>query len=468
MRKDFHSLVDHRLSGLEWKPEDSNTVLHQIKGEKIMKKKISLGFALAFALMLMAFAAVALTVAELVKSNMQPVVQMQKEGILEKWDLNAKMQFIGAMKDFGIQIDAEKLAQLESGQGTDEEREQLAGQLIDAQYGERMRSQLDPTIDQPEAYPLPSMYTIYEDLWLRQDPTATQDEVRAAYDMWYDQVAKEMDRPTEPPIIGQATEEQIAARVDSYLSEVASLSRAERAKCIITATYHEEHDVWIAELNVNAADLREASKEYFANLLGGVQDVYTYNLIYTSNGEPTWTTSLDQYIFENLIPADAYIFDKDNVSGDHLKSFLNASVEEKAAFSAKWKPVVDAWLADHPEYEALRDQTPIWCTRHVYGIPAENAITQERAFEIAKNLYLEKIESATEEMISERGIVRYFYDITNAEHPLWKVSITANPEAWLPDDHKDGYFVIIDALTGEVIDAYTYAGSAEDFADKFM
>ncbi|MCL2867411.1 MAG: hypothetical protein FWF47_06595, partial [Clostridia bacterium] len=182
------------------------------------------------------------------------------------------------------------------------------------------------------------------------------------------------------------------------------------------------------------------------------------------------------YRVRSLIPASEYHVDATQ-EYDEYGNFIRGTVEEKAAFSAKWKPVADRFLAENPDIVAWLEQdtgvySSIIFTRHVYGIPSDNAIPQEKAIQIAKEAYLNSgvtgtnylngVTVVTEEMIRERCEFYAFYDVTNEDNPLWKITI--NYASWhnvLPLDNVEGYHVVMNAFTGQILSEYTYSGSGQ-------
>lgn len=72
------------------------------------------------------------------------------------------------------------------------------------------------------------------------------------------------------------------------------------------------------------------------------------------------------------------------------RCFLFCSAEERANFSATYKPIVDRFLQDHPDlqtyYSSTSDLNSVYITtRHVYGIPDELSINESQAIKTAIN-----------------------------------------------------------------------------------
>ena len=133
------------------------------------------------------------------------------------------------------------------------------------------------------------------------------------------------------------------------------------------------------------------------------------------------------------------------------------SLDEKAAFSQEWMPFMERYMKGHLEYRG-----PYYLeTQHLYGLPQDNGISQSDALKAAQTTALEKLH-ATEEELARCG-VHYYYDITDAKRPLWKVYLsTLFSYNWKYGDSM-GYFVVIDAIEGGLVDAYVRTEQTEAY-----
>lgn len=107
------------------------------------------------------------------------------------------------------------------------------------------------------------------------------------------------------------------------------------------------------------------------------------------------------------------------------------SLEEKAAFSTVWVPIVNEYALNHPYFEGAGSGVWEW-TRNVNGMPDSKAITQDDAVGIALMAIKERL---GDELNADD--VNVFYIVTNPEQPEWRIASATR-------------FVIIDAYTGEV------------------
>ncbi len=227
--------------------------------------------AVALILALLMTTAAALTVLELVRNEMQPVKEFLIElvGQDRGWQLEDKLYYVNLMEKWGFDLNRDKLAKLRSGEGTEDERELLAGQIIwdciaahrQARYGEVIP---DPA-DQPEPYPVPNSEWLFEMLWLQNDPDADPEEIRAAHEKWFWELHTAL--PGDTPVPENMTEEQkyaaLLGDVDDYMADAMSMSCKEREAAVITAELNEAGTAWQVVITVKGCDLREITREWF-------------------------------------------------------------------------------------------------------------------------------------------------------------------------------------------------------------
>ena len=124
---------------------------------------------------------------------------------------------------------------------------------------------------------------------------------------------------------------------------------------------------------------------------------------------------------------------------DILYFWEELTLEERAAYSAEWVPKVEEELKMNPDYRGVH----YYETRHVYGLPDENSISQEAAHEIAAR-NIEQL-FGIDSLNWENVYVKVYYDITDPQTPLWKM--------YFAIDELDPWVFIwaeIHAQTGEV------------------
>lgn len=226
--------------------------------------------AIAVVLMLLATTAAALTILELVRNEMQPVKDFHIETTgHDDWLLEDKLYYVNLMEKWGFALNRDKLAELRSGEGTEDERELLAGQIIwDCIAAHRLAVHgevIPDPADQPEPYPIPNSEWLFEMLWHQNDPDADLEEIHAAYEKWFLELHAAL--PGDTPVPESLTEEQKYAAllddVEDYMADVMSMSRKEREAAVITAELNEAETAWQVVIRVKGSDLREVTREWF-------------------------------------------------------------------------------------------------------------------------------------------------------------------------------------------------------------
>jgi len=127
--------------------------------------------------------------------------------------------------------------------------------------------------------------------------------------------------------------------------------------------------------------------------------------------------------------------------------FSEWSLEEKAEFSDAWRPMMEEYMEEHPLYRGMY----YYETLHAYGLPDQDSISQESAGRIAREAALAL--GAAEDYVARAG-AHFFYDVTDEEKPLWKVFLSTLFSYDIAYQDSPGYFAVMDAHTGEVIDTY--------------
>ncbi|NLA82786.1 MAG: hypothetical protein GX849_08195 [Clostridiaceae bacterium] len=144
------------------------------------------------------------------------------------------------------------------------------------------------------------------------------------------------------------------------------------------------------------------------------------------------------------------------------------SLQERAAWSQVARPIVHQYLSGHLEFaQYLEDLLAnryaqsssgwpylISLTQYAYGVPDEVSISQDKAFATARDVAIEM--GASQKYIDENQSHVFYYDVTDPARPLWKVLIhmlfgDGDPEHPWDSTKPIGYFVVLDARTGEVL-----------------
>lgn len=149
--------------------------------------------------------------------------------------------------------------------------------------------------------------------------------------------------------------------------------------------------------------------------------------------------------FENTIRKGLYIEDAIGVNFSSFH-FYEMSHWERAAFSKKWNPILDQYVTQHP-YCRIRNDALVKVTRNVYGVPDDRHISQTEAEERARQAAI--LLGADADGIYNRKLELYF-DITIPDSPRWNIVVGYD----LPHDNYKAYRVVLDAITGDVLEAF--------------
>lgn len=477
--------IEEHLGGLTVSPRRHDQMRRAIVSGRLVPLRRKIGVAVLVLVLLLTASALAATGLELLKPRMDA---LSVPLLHQDWDLDTKMQCIGLLQAFDFAVDPALLSTAQDEHADPADRENAADRLLDQVWGALLDEQRTPGILQQEEYPSPDLETVFTLLYRQADPDATESEIARAYAEWEQAAPYSPAAPTRSPD-SPWTEAELRQEAESYLREVVSLSRDERAACQITLTYHAEHDLWLVDMTIPAASLREAWKqENGLHAYRADTDSYAWQLHYGPEGSyaayalaagdalpPDERTVAE--VMAALIPDEAWrCLDEEN---SRYRCFLRFTAEERAAFSAQWKPVVDDFLRDHPAYDAYfrshaHCEDAYITTRHAYGIPAENALPEAEARALAREAYLAAgIPGVSAEMIDQRCRIVALYDVT--EKPVWKVSITYDAYAsgrFVEADHKGGFAVLIDPFTHAVTRRDQTPdpedGSAYAFAEMYL
>ena len=250
-----------------------NEVMHRVMAQEYIRRPMrprKLIVAVAVILVLLVTTAAALTILELVRNEMQPVKEFHIELTgHDDWLLEDKLYYVDLMEKWGFDLNQAKLAKLRSGEGTEDERDLLAGQIIwDCIAAHRLAVHgevIPDPADQPEPYPIPDSRSLFEMLWLQNDPQASLEEIRAAYDKWFMELHNAL--PGDTPVPEVMPEEQKYAAllddVEDWMADVMSMSRKEREAAVITTELNAAGTAWQVVISVKGSDLREITREWF-------------------------------------------------------------------------------------------------------------------------------------------------------------------------------------------------------------
>ena len=183
----------------------------------------------------------------------------------------------------------------------------------------------------------------------------------------------------------------------------------------------------------------------------------------THKGELLSLVPYEQVFLENQTPGEDFWGAAFEGAAYHEEQQLmygifegTLSHEEKAAVTARWRPLVEKWIEEHPYYM----NSPWWehlvTIERVYGVPDDKAIPQEQAEVLAGMALTLRLGDA---YLQNREVCAD-YLVNDPEHPVWvirfrrikglsreesKALTISNPEV------TSMFNVTVDAYTGEVL-----------------
>lgn len=132
MKSKLKPLIDSRLSMLDWTDKQSLKVMNRIKGEEKVKKKMSLAMVLALALALLAVTGLAVTLWKNYYNNMAK--NEGESGYFDTWSGQRRADLVLDMAKEGAAFDREALDKLKDAATNEEEKADIATQLLMEKY----------------------------------------------------------------------------------------------------------------------------------------------------------------------------------------------------------------------------------------------------------------------------------------------------------------------------------------------
>lgn len=145
---------------------------------------------------------------------------------------------------------------------------------------------------------------------------------------------------------------------------------------------------------------------------------------------------------------------EDDISVEfNIIDFWHYSIDERAAFSEKWIPLVRDAITNDP-YFAARNPSLIYATQHVYGRPQPEHLSIEESSEIAKQA---AISLGADAATFESRNIETLFDITDPNEPLWKMLIwkaQTNTTAESRAGDALRFRIVINASSGAIVEQY--------------
>lgn len=461
LREQVHAGIDRHCAPLTADPYRVQRVLAAArpKGERIVKKKLSVTLILAIAMVVLT--STALAVATIWETGRFFAQTEQEMGDYIAWPAEKKASVVCALMDEGYIAETAERRQLRDGLLTPEDAARVADAAIAEFTGE----------DAQDA----SFLSIMSAAW---GPFENWTQEQKA---WYSQVKQDvgasMDGKTVYVEADAALTAQDAAAIakreiarglgmdasvlDKYRVVETSLQIPEFAEPGDTKAW------WYVALDASGTEL-EGRDDLPFHAMDVFVDPDTGALLVPVEEKAAVLRAAEEQRQHPL----AVAIREFEASVNEPKAFHTWSVAHKARWSQEIAPQIRAYIADNGDaaFLALGNEMKL-AVDFVYGLPGDDVMAQEQALSIAEDALAAAYDLSNEEMslLTDNGLPfdepAAFYDVTNPEQPLWKFLFTM-PSVYCADDtiaarvkalygtetnHNQCYLVELDAKTGAVL-----------------
>jgi len=430
------------------------TAARGVKEETVMKKNIS--FVLVVVLVLILAAGVALALTSWQDTARQIVETEQEAGYFENWPAEKKAALVKALVEQGYTEKTEAVEKLLSGKLKDMEAGKIADEALIAFTGREV-SEI-------------SFMEIMQAAW---GPFEQWSKEKQA---WYSQLMTDMGLQKEDHTLyvlpsGPVDETKAIAIARREVAKGYGIPESELDAYDVTTSFQVPEFVedkqawWYVELN--APDTIPESKRLFTTF---------WVFIHPDTGELYESVASlleSKRVYEeqaNKRRNDPLMIKIVEFGEAHGPRQQGSSLEAKALWSTTLAEEVLKRYAQEPDYISPRN---VAFSSFTYGLPDAKALTQDEALELAKKALVDTLGRKEEELHFFLNKPDVFYDITNADKPLWKFffhmpsqydsneAFGAEVLAYYGENIRvPNYKVELNARTGEITAAY-----AVDFKD---
>ena len=420
--------IDESFAFLDARPSLRHRIINEIKGENIVKKKLSVGLVLALAIILISVAALAWGLS---RQYFEEVAQLQfTSGYYDDWDWHQKQAMVKILEEY------ELIAPQEAAAMTSEEA--VDAYMIE-RYGINGRS--DPI-----------------GLWaILEKELGTMNTWSLEQKAWYTEMQIKtglLTRENDDDIYALPQEGDIQPQEAVDIAKTAILEAYG-----LTEGDLEAHQMDLS-FKTHASDWERTKLHYeiaFWKEGGGF-----YSCAVSRAGRIMESATDEGYLSpkEQAAQRKALANDNDQEAIVLLQAYVQAHelwdpfllwpLEHKKALTDELRPVILENMKENPDYN---DQTRIFWATHTYGLPDDKAISQAEAERLARE-QLTAAFGLLEEQARQVDTAGFFYDVTDT--PRWKVSLMvrqnwqAAKELGLDTSHQ--WRVVLDAYTGQVLE----------------
>ena len=415
--------IDARLSGIVEKPDSVERVLRQKRGEKAMKKRLSVGLVLGIAIVLVTITALA---AMMLNTFYQKTIEMEAtNGLFSTWTTDDKVSFVHMMSGAGLEVDSTEVAKLLNSATTEEEKDQIASQLVTDCFGSGRGGDL----------------TLYDIIALEYGP----------YETWSIDIKAQV---TEELLKHGTLGSMYAMDVLPIANEISQDQAVQIAYDMLTSRY----TITKAELLTMRMDV------YFREIPYGVEQ--TLHRLWQIRFTPF--DGVQEYTVD--INSDGTVLD----SSEPVKNSSNAlnnrffaltvtesfwTPESLAAFAQEWPELIEIAINNGEEVSNLA----VSLCKKPYQYPDNTAFPEDEAHQIAELEVLNYAGWSEERLTMYK--VSISYRVYTPGKPEWRFGYVLdgfdNYDKFHSGEIPLGIVVRVDAVTGEVL---SVKETIEDFA----
>lgn len=439
--------INTGLSSIEMTEDKKNKILHRMKEVQVVKKKMSFGLAVALIIMLMAAVSIAATI---IWENYAVKVKEteHEQGSYANWKIEDKIDLIKILVENNHIESSDTTDDLFSSGITEADAHNLADQLM-------IRLTQVESVDDINLDVITYSIMGFFETWTPEQR------------VWWQQITNIYRHPD----MVEGDTLVIPLSADLQENDAVEIAR----KAIVQAfelpdNFFENNTGVVADLYVTEQrpDYRRWSITF--NVYREGDDSYIekmYSAIVNNTGEVIADPDIDMPHVNEMAAISDVLRQQEQerleypvfvaINDFHMNhgyDFYTMSLDEKAFFSSKIRPLMLEAIEDDPQkYDENKDFLPLDYTTYVYGLPGQEHLTQEEAMHLSKEIVLNKSNIKADTL--EKYVIYVYFDITNSANPIWRFYFNGySSEMYevrdsLPEDEWDrGYRVEIDALTG--------------------
>ncbi len=448
---DIRRSIDACLPGLENHPAFESNVFKRVRGEVILKKKLSVGFVLVIALVLIAVTALAAVL--LWQQQVVPMKEIERtEGDYVHWPLSQKQVLIRALMDLGNILESGHTARLFDHSTDDAEKQAIADQLVLTLTGQTDTREITVDIITYAIMGPTDTWTPEQRVWWQQVTDQFYGKQGASDTL----VTPNADVITQAEAIAIAK----AAIMAAYGLPSDTLDKTLPVANLYVTEQRPDYRRWDVQFKV----LREGSDSYVERVYAAIVDENGEVIADPDVGMPSVAEAAANRKHREstgpLSPMDLYMKYMEQAGNVIFQRWpLKMKAEYSQVVAPQVRAAVDSGDLSLLSSEGKPDLAVIACSSYTYGVPQAQDITEENAYALAKQAVMDtyRLDSQTIALYDDS----YFYfDITHPDAPLWKIVFWpsyASAEKF-PDGFASGqghlrYKVALHARTGEVLTA---------------